>query len=154
VSIQSWTSLGVRSFCLATSTTVVVWRRICRITSAFRFAVHRCCSPIASLLVHYIWSEQRGGHYKASIKAVRAYRKPRYVSSKPSIVAQNHLDRQFTVTKPDEAWVTDITYVRTYQGWLHLAVVIDLYSRMVVGWSMKPNLHRDIALDALIMGLR
>ena len=91
---------------------------------------------------------------KASIKAVRAYRKPRYISSKPSIVAHNHLDRQFTVTKPDEAWVTDITYVRTYQDWLYLAVVIDLYSRMVVGWSMKPNLHRDIALDALIMGLR
>lgn len=91
---------------------------------------------------------------KASIRAVRAYRKPRYVNSKPSIVAHNHLDRHFTVTKPDEAWVTDITYVRTYQGWLYLAVVIDLYSRMEVEWSMKPNLHRDIALDALIMGLK
>jgi len=77
----------------------------------------------------------------------------RDVSSKPSIVALNHLDRQFAVTKTDEAWVTDITYIRTYQGWLYLAVVIDLYSRMVVGWSMKPNLHRDIVLDALILSM-
>jgi len=91
----------------------------------------------------YAWIKKSG----KSIGVVK------HISSKPSLVAQNHLDRQFAVTKPDEAWVTGITYVRTYQGWLYLAVVIDLYSRMVVGWSMKPNLHRDIALDALIMGL-
>ena len=54
---------GLRSFCLATSTTVVVWRRIYRMISAFRFAVHRCCSPISPLLVHSTWSERTGGHY-------------------------------------------------------------------------------------------
>lgn len=48
-------------------------------------------------------------------------------------------------------WVTDITYIRIWQGWLYLAVVVDLYSRMVVGWSMKPTLAREIVLDALIM---
>jgi putative transposase len=54
---------------------------------------------------------------------------------------------------PDKAWVTDITYIRTYEGFLYLAVVLDLYSRMVVGWSMKPSLHRDLVLDALIMAV-
>lgn len=55
----------------------------------------------------------------------------------------NHLPRQFTVDAPDKAWVTDITYIRTWQGWLYLAAVVDLYSRKVVGWSMKVTLSRD-----------
>jgi putative transposase len=49
--------------------------------------------------------------------------------------------------------VTDITYLRIWQGWLYLAVVIDPYSRMVVGWSMKPTLGRELALDALLMAM-
>lgn len=60
------------------------------------------------------------------------------------------LEREFTVQSPDVAWVTDITYIRTWQGWLYLAIVIDLYSRKVVGWSMKPTLAREIVLDALM----
>jgi len=51
-------------------------------------------------------------------------------------------DRQFTVSAPDRAWVTDITYLRTWQGWLYLAVVLDLYSRKVIGSAMKPSLGR------------
>jgi len=47
------------------------------------------------------------------------------------------------MNQPDAAWVTDITYVRTYEGWLYLAVVIDLYSRTVVGWSMKPTMTTE-----------
>jgi len=47
--------------------------------------------------------------------------------------------------------VTDITYIRTWQGWLYLAVIVDLYARKVVGWSMKPTLSRELALDALLM---
>jgi putative transposase len=54
---------------------------------------------------------------------------------------------------PDQAWVTDIIYLRTWQGWLYLAVVIDLYSRKVVGWSMKPTLARELVIDALLMAL-
>ncbi|AKM38352.1 hypothetical protein PCN061_p6109 (plasmid) [Escherichia coli PCN061] len=50
-------------------------------------------------------------------------------------------------------WVTDITYIRTWQGWLYLAVVIDLFARNVVGWSMKPTLSRELALDALLMAV-
>ena len=90
---------------------------------------------------------------KASIRAIHALKKPRYISVKPSMVAENYLDRKFSVSKPDQVWVTDITQIRTWQGWLYLAVVIDLYSRMVVGWSMKGNRNREIVLDALMMGL-
>lgn len=54
----------------------------------------------------------------ASIKSIRGYRKPRFKSGKPAIAAPNRLQQQFTVSKPDETWVTDITYIRTYEGWL------------------------------------
>lgn len=87
------------------------------------------------------------------IKAVCGYKTPRLVYGRPSIVTPNTLDRQFTVNEPDSAWVTDITYIRTWQGWLYLAVVLDLYSRKVVGWSMKPTLARDIVIDALLMAV-
>ena len=87
------------------------------------------------------------------IVAIRGYKKPRHVVGKPSSVAPNRLKQRFTVDRPDEAWVTDITYIRTWQGWLYLAVVIDLHSRMVVGWSMKPTLAREVVLDALLMAV-
>lgn len=63
------------------------------------------------------------------------------------------MQRQFTVKQPDLAWVTDITYLRTAEGWLYLAVVIDLYSRAVIGWSMKSSLARELAMDALLMAI-
>ena len=89
---------------------------------------------------------------------IRCKQKRRYKTTTNSRhdlpVAANHLDQKFVATAPNQVWVTDITYIRTYQGWLYLAVVIDLYSRMVVGWSMKPSMHRDIVLDALMMGLK
>ena len=87
------------------------------------------------------------------IKALRGYKAPRVIHGRPSIIAPNTLDREFTVARPDQAWVTDITYIRTWQGWLYLAIVVDLYSRKVVGWSMKPTLVRDIVLDALMMAV-
>jgi putative transposase len=59
----------------------------------------------------------------------------------------------FTAEHPDHLWVTDITYIRTWQGWLYLAVVLDLYSRKVVGWSMKPTIAKEIVLDALLMAV-
>ncbi len=54
---------------------------------------------------------------------------------------------------PDQAWVTDITYVRTHEGWLYLAVVIDLHSRLVVGWSMQARMETRLVLDALTMAV-
>jgi transposase InsO family protein len=64
-------------------------------------------------------------------------------------VAPNVLDRQFTVERPNQAWVSDITYLPTREGWLYLAVVLDLYARRVVGWSMQPTLERKLVLAAL-----
>ena len=64
-------------------------------------------------------------------------------------VAPNLLNREFEVSRPDEVWVSDITYVWTREGWLYLAIVLDLFSRRVVGWSMSHRMTRSLALDAL-----
>jgi transposase InsO family protein len=66
-------------------------------------------------------------------------------------VAPNLLDRVFERTAPNQAWVGDITYVRTDEGWLYLATLLDLYSRKVVGWSMSDRIDRRLALSALEM---
>ncbi|MGP2798565.1 IS3 family transposase [Serratia ureilytica] len=87
------------------------------------------------------------------IKAVRGYKAPRRIAGRPSVVAPNRVQRQFTVVRANQVWVTDITYIRTWQGWLYLVVVIDLFARNVVGWSMKLTLSRELALDALMMAL-
>ena len=85
------------------------------------------------------------------LQSQTGYRRRRgYYSGKPAVVSPNHLDRQFDVSAPNDAWVTDITYIRTYEGWLYLSAVIDLFSRQVVGWSMKPRMTSDLALDALL----
>lgn len=70
------------------------------------------------------------------IRAIRGYKIPRIAGGPPAFAVPNHLQRQFTSDKPDRAWVTDITYIRTWEGWIYLAAVMDLYSRMIVGWSM------------------
>ena len=86
-------------------------------------------------------------------RAIRGYKTHRHVAGRPSIVNPNRLNREFTVDAPDRAWVTDITYIRTWQGWLYLAVVMDLHARKIVGWSMKPTLARELVLDALLMAV-
>jgi putative transposase len=90
---------------------------------------------------------------QAKVMAIRSYKKPRYVNGKPSLLAPNVLARGFVVDHPNEVWVTDITYIRTWAGFLYLAAVMDLYSRKIVGWSMKTSLHRDIVIDALLMAV-
>lgn len=77
---------------------------------------------------------------QAGLKALVGYKKPRPKVGTPAIHADNHLNRQFNPHSPNQAWVTDITYIRTYEGWLYLSVVIDLYSRLVVGRSMRPQM--------------
>ena len=64
-------------------------------------------------------------------------------------IAANHLDRQFAVARPNRAWAADITYCWTHEGWLYLAVILDLGSRRVVGWATSPRLERDLVLTAL-----
>jgi len=66
-------------------------------------------------------------------------------------VADNILNRQFTAEAPNTTWVSDITYVWTMEGWLYLAVIMDLYSRLIVGWAMDKRLHQPLTLDALAM---
>ena len=68
-------------------------------------------------------------------------------------ISPNLLARRFTVAQPNTAWVTDMTYLWTPEGWLYLAVIIDLFSRRVVGWSMSERIDRQLALDALRMAL-
>jgi len=68
-------------------------------------------------------------------------------------VFPNHLKRQFTVDQPDQVYVSDITYIHTREGWLYLAVVIDLHSRKVVGWSMDSQMQAKLVCDALQMAL-
>jgi putative transposase len=69
-------------------------------------------------------------------------------------VADNLLDRNFDPTLPNESWVADITYIPTREGWLYLAAVEDLYSRMVVGWSMAEHMESRLVVDALEMAIQ
>ena len=90
----------------------------------------------------------------AGLRAEVGYRRrPRHRSGVPSVMAPNRLAQQFTTAAPDEAWVTDITHIRTHEGWLYLAVVLDLFSRRVIGWSMQSRITREIVLDALLMAV-
>jgi putative transposase len=66
-------------------------------------------------------------------------------------IAPNLLNRNFTPAAPNQAWAGDITYIATQEGWLFLAVVIDLFSRRVVGWSMQSDMRRNLVIDALEM---
>ena len=68
-------------------------------------------------------------------------------------VAPNLLGRDFTTERPNEKWLSDITYIPTDEGWLYLALVMDLYSRRIIGWAMADNLQRWLAIDALQMAL-
>ena len=68
-------------------------------------------------------------------------------------IAPNLLERDFTATAPNQKWVTDITYLWTSEGWIYLAVIIDLFSRAVIGWSMSPNMKADLVCDALKMAI-
>lgn len=70
-----------------------------------------------------------------------------------SAIAPNTLAREFTATAPDQKWVADFTQVWTRQGWLYVAAVLDLYSRRIVGWSMKARMTADLVTDALVMAI-
>jgi putative transposase len=85
------------------------------------------------------------------LKAQVGYRgRPRVRGGRPSVIAPNRLEQRFDVEAPNTHWVTDITYLRTYEGWLFLAVVLDLFSRQVVGWATGPTLHTDLVLRSLM----
>lgn len=82
-------------------------------------------------------------------------RPPKATPSTPlTPVAANVLDRQFAPDGPDRVWTADITYIPTGEGWLYLAVVVDLFSRRVVGWAVRPSLGRELATAALTAALQ
>ena len=68
-------------------------------------------------------------------------------------IAPNLLERDFAPAGPDQVWASDITYIRTWEGWMYLAVVIDLWSRRVIGWSMADHMRTALVLDALEMAV-
>jgi transposase InsO family protein len=76
-----------------------------------------------------------------------------YASRHSAPAAANLLNRQFSVSRPDRVWATDITFVPTREGWLYVAVVIDLYSRRVVGWAMHPRINLPLVVEALTMAI-
>jgi putative transposase len=75
-------------------------------------------------------------------------------SNHPHPVAANLLDRDFKASAPNTRWTCDITYLWTAEGWLYLAVVMDLFSRRIVGWSMMEHLKSDLVSQALIMAIQ
>jgi transposase InsO family protein len=68
-------------------------------------------------------------------------------------IAPNRLGRNFATGAPNQVWLADLTYIPTGEGWLYLATVLDLFTRKIVGWCMRPTLHVEIALDALQMAI-
>lgn len=70
-----------------------------------------------------------------------------------SAIAPNILDREFTAVAPNQKWVADFTYLWTAEGWLYVAVVLDLYSRRIVGWSMQAQMSAQLVTDALMMAI-
>ena len=90
----------------------------------------------------------------AGIRAEIGYkRRPGIYGGRPSVVVDNTLDRQFDVEAPDVAWVTDITYIKTLEGFAYLAVVIDLFSRRVIGWSLQSRQTTEAVLQAVHMAV-
>ncbi len=70
-----------------------------------------------------------------------------------SVIAPIQLDRDFTATRPNQKWVADFTYQWTAEGWLYVALVLDLFSRRVVGWSMQATMTAQLVTDASIMAV-
>lgn len=85
-------------------------------------------------------------------KTVRRFRVT--TDSRKTVPAPNLLAQQFTAEKPNQRWVSDITFIPTREGWLYLAVIVDLYSRAVVGWAMHQRMKTELIMDALTMALK
>lgn len=90
----------------------------------------------------------------AGISGLQARKRGRTTIRVPGVrVADDLLDRQFAAAGPDRCWVADITYLRTWEGWLYLVAVQDLFSRRIVGWSMADHMRTELVTDALQMAL-
>ena len=90
-------------------------------------------------------------HQLVGIPALKQWRKRK--SELRPVHVRNHLERDFSAIEPNQKWVTDITYIRTGEGWLYLAVVLDLYSRQVIGWSMSHSMQKELVMQAVLMAV-
>ena len=88
------------------------------------------------------------------IRAQPGYRTRRSDVGKPAKLIPDLVKRNFEVSRPNRVWVSDITYIRTWEGWLYLAIVMDLFSRKIVGWATRSTIHRDLVLDAIMMAVK
>ena len=102
-----------------------------------------------SCSVHRVAKIMRENKLKAQIGYKRRYIK----GGKSGKIADNILDRKFNPKAPNHTWVSDITYIRTHEGFLYVATVIDLFSRRVVGWSMDKTMDRHLVINALLMAV-
>jgi transposase InsO family protein len=140
-----------------------------------RYSKRKLENRVISELIYQIWKEShelygyrrihaelrsQGVYYnrkrvlrlmnKWNIAAKRKNKFKRTTNSNHSnYISPNLLNQNFRVNSPNEVWVSDITYISTYEGWLYLAVVLDLYSRKVVGWSMSNRMTSQLVIDAL-----
>ena len=114
-----------------------------------------------------VWRELRSrGEYCGINKVTRlmcqdqlqsVYRrkwKPKGSKVKTGAIADNLLEQDFSAEGPNKSWTADITYIRTYEGWLFLAVVMDLFSRRIIGWAMDKQATRHLVIDALKMAVK
>ena len=104
---------------------------------------HECCENTVARVM------REAG---VAAKTKRKYRQTTD-SNHPHPVAENVLDRAFDPDEPNASWVADVTYIPTREGWVYLAVVVDLFSRMVVGWSMAATMTSRLVVDALEMAV-
>jgi putative transposase len=92
------------------------------------------------------------------LRSLQAKQTKRYKTTtkrnKAQPVAPNLLKRDFVAQRPNQKWLTDITYIPTQEGWLYLAAVLDLFSRRIVGWAMSDRMTSDLTMDALKMAIR
>ena len=90
----------------------------------------------------------------AGLQGISRRKRVRTTIRKPGArLAPDLVDRDFTADRPDQLWVADITYIHTWAGFLYLAVVMDAYSRRVVGWAMSNHLRTELVIDALQMAI-
>lgn len=87
----------------------------------------------------------------AGIPAIKRWRKKQSGPRPESVL--NHLERDFKAAQPNVKWVTDITYIPTREGWLYLAVIIDLFKGVVIGWSMSQTMEKQLVIQAVLMAL-
>jgi putative transposase len=114
-----------------------------RMTAELRARGHACSeNTVAGVMREY------------GIRAKAPRRRVRTTDSNHGLpVAENRLAREFNVTEPNRAWSADITYIPTAEGWLYLAVVEDLFSRLIVGWAMADHMESRLVVDALEMAI-